>query len=92
MSLLDSNLTTQLAGLLTKMVNPINLVAYVDSSKNSQKVIELLNEVADQSSKITVIEGDKSRVNRKPSFAVLNPQTNVSVSFAGLPLGWAAIN
>lgn len=87
MSLLDSNLTTQLAGLLTKMVNPINLVAYVDSSKNSQKVIELLNEVADQSSKITVIEGDKSRVNRKPSFAVLNPQTNVSVSFAGLPLG-----
>lgn len=55
MSLLDSNLTTQLAGLLTKMVNPINLVAYVDSSKNSQKVIELLNEVADQSSKITVI-------------------------------------
>lgn len=87
MSLLDSNLTTQLAGLLTKMVNPINLVAYVDSSKNSQKVIELLNEVADQSSKITVIKGDKNSANRKPSFAVLNPQTNVSVSFAGLPLG-----
>lgn len=87
MSLLDSNLTTQLAGLLTKMVNPINLVAYVDSSKNSQKVIELLNEVADQSSKITVIKGDKNSANRKPSFEVLNPQTNVSVSFAGLPLG-----
>lgn len=87
MSLLDSNLTTQLAGLLTKMVNPINLVAYVENDENSQKIIELLNEVADQSSKITVIEGDKSRANRKPSFEVLNPQTNVSVSFAGLPLG-----
>ncbi|MFP1711260.1 alkyl hydroperoxide reductase subunit F [Gardnerella vaginalis] len=87
MSLLDSNLTTQLAGLLTKMVNPINLVAYVENDKNSQKVIELLNEVADQSSKITVIKGDKNSANRKPSFEVLNPQTNVSVSFAGLPLG-----
>ena len=87
MSLLDSNLTTQLAGLLTKMVNPINLVAYVENDENSQKVIELLNEVADQSSKITVIKGDKNNANRKPSFAVLNPQTNVSVSFAGLPLG-----
>ncbi|EPI49491.1 alkyl hydroperoxide reductase subunit F [Gardnerella vaginalis] len=87
MSLLDSNLTTQLAGLLTKMVNPINLVAYVENDENSQKVIELLNEVADQSSKITVIKGDKNSANRKPSFEVLNPQTNVSVSFAGLPLG-----
>lgn len=55
MTLLDSNLTTQLAGLLEKMVNPINLVAYVDSSENSQKVIELLQEVANQSNKITVI-------------------------------------
>ena len=87
MSLLDSNLTTQLSGLLTKMVNPINLVAYVENDENSQKVIELLNEVADQSSKITVIKGDKNSANRKPSFEVLNPQTNVSVSFAGLPLG-----
>lgn len=87
MSLLDSNLTTQLAGLLTKMVNLINLVAYVENDENSQKVIELLNEVADQSSKITVIKGDRNNANRKPSFTVLNPQTNVSVSFAGLPLG-----
>lgn len=87
MTLLDSNLTTQLAGLLEKMVNPINLVAYVDSSENSQKVIELLQEVANQSNKITVIKGDKSSQNRTPSFSITNPQNNISVSFAGLPLG-----
>ena len=87
MTLLDSNLTTQLAGLLEKMVNPINLVAYVDSSENSQKVIELLQEVANQSNKITVIKGDKSSQNRTPSFSITNPQNNISVSFAGVPLG-----
>ncbi len=87
MTLLDSNLTTQLAGLLQKMVNPINLVAYVENDENSKKVIELLQEVANQSNKITVIEGNKSSTNRRPSFEVLNPQNNVSVSFAGLPLG-----
>lgn len=87
MTLLDSNLTTQLAGLLEKMVNPINLVAYVDSSENSQKVIELLQEVANQSNKITVIKGDKSSTNRIPSFSITNPQNNISVSFAGVPLG-----
>ena len=87
MTLLDSNLTTQLAGLLEKMVNPINLVAYVDSSENSQKVIELLQEVANQSNKITVIKGDKSSTKRIPSFSITNPQNNISVSFAGLPLG-----
>lgn len=87
MTLLDSNLTTKLAGLLEKMVNPINLVAYVDSSENSQKVIELLQEVANQSNKITVIKDDKSSTKRIPSFSITNPQNNVSVSFAGLPLG-----
>lgn len=87
MTLLDSNLTTQLAGLLEKMVNPINLVAYVDSSENSQKVIELLQEVANQSNKITVIKDDKSSTKRIPSFSITNPQNNVSVSFAGLLLG-----
>lgn len=87
MTLLDSNLTAQLALLLQKMVNPINLVAYVENDENSKKVIELLQEVANQSNKITVIQGDKSSTNRKPSFEVLNPQNNVSVSFAGLPLG-----
>lgn len=87
MTLLDSNLTTQLAGLLEKMVNPINLVAYVDSSENSQKVIELLQEVANQSNKITIIKDDKSSTKRIPSFSITNPQNNVSVSFAGLPLG-----
>ncbi|WP_422111777.1 alkyl hydroperoxide reductase subunit F [Gardnerella sp. DNF00571G] len=87
MTLLDSNLTTQLAGLLEKMVNPINLVAYVDSSENSQKVIELLQEVANQSNKITVIKDDKSSTKRIPSFSITNPQNNISVSFAGLPLG-----
>lgn len=97
MSLLNTSLTNQLAELLKKMVLPVELVAYTDNSETSQKVRALLNEVSQQSNKISIIEGEKndnSNSIRVPSFVIRrktkqnkSDDDNVYVTFAGLPLG-----
>ena len=97
MSLLNTSLTAQLAELLKKMVLPVELVAYTDNSETSQKVRALLNEVSQQSNKISIIEGEKndnSNSIRVPSFVIRrktkqnkSDDDNVYVTFAGLPLG-----
>lgn len=97
MSLLNTSLTNQLAELLKKMVLPVELVAYTDNSETSQKVRALLNEVSQQSNKISIIEGEKndnSNSIRVPSFVIRRKtkqnkgdDDNVYVTFAGLPLG-----
>ena len=99
MSLLNTSLTAQLAELLKKMVLPVELVAYTDNSETSQKVRALLNEVSQQSNKISIIEGEQAVKQtgtiRKPSFIIRraesknskNQENEVFVTFAGLPLG-----
>ena len=97
MSLLNTSLTNQLAELLKKMVLPVELVAYTDNSETSQKVRALINEVSQQSNKISIIEGEKndnSNSIRVPSFVIRrktkqnkSDDDNVFVTFAGLPLG-----
>ena len=97
MSLLNTSLTAQLAELLKKMVLPVELVAYTDNSETSQKVRALINEVSQQSNKISIIEGEKndnSNSIRVPSFVIRRKtkqnkgdDDNVYVTFAGLPLG-----
>ncbi len=99
MSLLNASLTAQLSELLKKMVSPVELVAYTDDSETSQKVRALLNEVSQQSSKISIVEGEQAANQygtiRKPSFVIRraesknsnNQENEVFVTFAGLPLG-----
>ena len=74
MSLLNASLTAQLSELLKKMVSPVELVAYTDDSETSQKVRALLNEVSQQSSKISIVEGEQAANQygtiRKPSFVI----------------------
>lgn len=97
MSLLNASLTAQLSELLKKMVSKIEIVSYVDNSETSQKVRALLEEVSQQSNKISIIEVNNNEINnskRKPNFELrrkldnsVNGESTVSVSFAGLPLG-----
>ncbi len=97
MSLLNASLTDQLSELLKKMVSKIEIVSYVDNSETSQKVRALLEEVSQQSNKISIVEVNNNEINnskRKPSFELrrkldnsVNGESTVSVSFAGLPLG-----
>ncbi|WP_420174505.1 alkyl hydroperoxide reductase subunit F [Luteococcus sp. OSA5] len=85
MAVLDSNLTAQLSQLLTKVVEPIELVASVDDRPKSTEMVELLNEIAALSDKISVrTDGDDAR---KPSFAIVRTGSDISVRFAGIPLG-----
>lgn len=97
MSLLNASLTAQLSELLKKIVSKIEIVSYVDNSETSQKVRALLEEVSQQSNKISIVEVNNNETNnskRKPSFELrrkldnsVNGESTVSVSFAGLPLG-----
>lgn len=84
--MLDQDLKDQLGGYLVRLVRPVRLLASVDDSASSSEMMELLNEVADLSPLVSV-EVDPSPADRIPSFALTTPGQNISLRFAGLPLG-----
>jgi alkyl hydroperoxide reductase subunit F len=83
--MLDTNLKTQLKAYLEKVTHPIELSASLDESAKSAELNELLNDIAGLSDRITVVRRDDDA--RKPSFAINRLGTDVSVRFAGIPLG-----
>ena len=82
--MLDAAITSQLKTHLEKVVFPIELVASLDDSSKSAELAGLLDEVAALSDKITVTSGDNER---RPSFAIARTGTDISVRFAGIPMG-----
>src|SRR5690606_33047741 len=84
--MLDDNLKTQLRAYMERLVDPIELVAYVDDSDNSQKMLALLNDIAPLSDKISLRQADDAAV-RKPTFAINRVGEDNGVHFAGLPMG-----
>ncbi|MDP5238195.1 alkyl hydroperoxide reductase subunit F [Uliginosibacterium sp. 31-16] len=84
--MLDATLKTQLQGYLTRLQQPIELVAALDESAKSAEVRALLEEIASLSAKISLRE-DPASSPRKPSFAVQRVGTNMGIRFAGIPLG-----
>lgn len=93
-SVLDSALSEQLATHLKLLRQPVELVASLDNSAKSDQLMELLNEVAALSDKITVVrrdEGDESADEsgavHRPSFDIADPAGGASVRFACIPLG-----
>ncbi|MCX7514117.1 alkyl hydroperoxide reductase subunit F [Frateuria sp. STR12] len=83
--MLDTNLKNQLQAYLEKLVQPIELAASLDDSAKSAELEELLTEIASLSDKIILVRRDDEA--RKPSFAINRVGTDVSVRFAGIPLG-----
>jgi len=83
--MLDAHLKTQLKAYLERLVMPIELVASLDEGGKSQELAALLEEIASLSDKITVVRRDDDA--RKPSFAISRVGSDVSVRFAGIPLG-----
>jgi alkyl hydroperoxide reductase subunit F len=83
--MLDSNLKTQLKAYLERLALPIELVASLDDSASSNELAGLLDEIASLSDKITVVRREDDA--RRPSFAINRVGTDVSVRFAGIPLG-----
>ena len=83
--MLDADLKSQLQAYLEKVAHPIELVASVDDSESSQELKSLLEDIAPLSDKIALrLDGVDAR---KPSFAINRSGTDVSVRFAGIPLG-----
>jgi alkyl hydroperoxide reductase subunit F len=82
---LDATHTDQLRELFTKLRRPVVLAVSLDDSPKSQELAELLDEVAALSDQISVERRDDDE--RRPSFAIERTGTDVSVRFAGIPMG-----
>jgi alkyl hydroperoxide reductase subunit F len=83
--MLDDNIKSQLKVYFEKIVSPIILTATLDTSSSASEMLELLNEVAGQSDKITVkIDGN---AKNSPSFTVGKVDEVARISFSGLPMG-----
>lgn len=66
--MLDTNIKTQLKAYFERIESPIVLEATLDDGTQSAQMLELLNEVAEQSTKITVKTTGSSK--NIPSFTV----------------------
>ncbi|MBL1229962.1 alkyl hydroperoxide reductase subunit F [Enterococcus sp. BWB1-3] len=81
---LDTEIKGQLAQYLELLENNIVLKASIGSDENSQKVLELVEEIVSMSPKISM---EKVQLDKTPSFAVDRADGGSGVAFAGLPLG-----
>ena len=83
--MLDANLKAQLKSYLERVTQPIEIVASLDDGAKSREMLDLLKDVASLSSQITLIDsGDDAR---KPSFSINRPGADISLRFAGIPMG-----
>ncbi|MCX7181789.1 MAG: alkyl hydroperoxide reductase subunit F [Candidatus Methylopumilus sp.] len=83
---LDITIKNQLQDYMARLVYPIKLLANVDEAASSQEMLEMLEEVASLSEKITLNrEIDTSK--RIPSFEVNRDTDTTGISFAGIPSG-----
>ena len=83
--MLDANLTAQLKAYLEKVTQPFEIVASLDGSAKSTELQNLLEEIAGMSDKITLrTDGDDAR---KPSFSLNRINGEISLRFAGIPMG-----
>ncbi|WP_248803081.1 alkyl hydroperoxide reductase subunit F [Pseudomonas sp. MWU13-2100] len=83
--MLDANLKAQLKSYLERVTQPIEIVASLDDGAKSQEMLALLEEVASLSTHITLL--DNGTDGRKPSFSLNRPGADISLRFAGIPMG-----
>ncbi len=84
--MLDDNLKNQLQTYLTRLQQPIELVAALDDGARSAEMRSLLEEITALSDKISLRE-DPASSARKPSFLVRRAGSDMNIRFAGIPLG-----
>ncbi|WP_215782424.1 alkyl hydroperoxide reductase subunit F [Paludibacterium sp. B53371] len=83
--MLEQNIKTQLQSYLTRLQQPIELVASLDDSTKAQEMYGLLQEIASLSTLIQLrSDGQQAR---RPSFSVGRPGEDGRIHFAGIPLG-----
>ncbi len=83
--MLDTNLKTQLKAYLEKVTQPFEIVASLDDGEKSREMLSMLQDIAGLSDKITLkTDGQDAR---KPSFSLNRIGGDISLRFAGLPMG-----
>lgn len=82
--MLDANMKAQLKSYLERLTRPVEITASLDDSAKSREMHALLGDIAEQSNRITV---KQAALPRTPSFALNAPGENISLTFAGLPMG-----
>lgn len=83
--MLDANLKTQLRAYLERLTRPVVLTASTNASAKSAEMVGLLHEIAELSDKVSVSEDGQD--DRRPSFSLTSPGHDISLTFAGLPMG-----
>jgi len=83
--MLDADLKTQLKAYLERVTQPIEIVAALDDSEKSREMQGLLQDIVTLSDKITLVEHRGGE--RTPSFAINRPGGDISLRFAGIPMG-----
>lgn len=84
--MLDADLKAQLKEYLTRLSQPIQLIASLDDGAKSAELKQLLEDIAALNEKISYQE-DASLIERKPVFRIQRAESNIYVDFAGIPLG-----
>lgn len=83
--MLDATLKSQLKTYLERVTQPIEIVASLDDGAKSRELHDLLAEIAGLSNLITFsADGNDAR---RPSFSLNRPGADISLRFAGIPMG-----
>ena len=83
--MLDATLKAQLKSYLERVTQPIEIVASLDDGAKSQEMLALLQDVTSLTTLITLnTDGHDAR---KPSFSINRPGADISLRFAGIPMG-----
>jgi alkyl hydroperoxide reductase subunit F len=83
--MLEPALTQQLKTYLAMTTEPVVLVPSPGADHRSEQMMELLGEIEAAGDRVSI--ADPVPDDRTPSFAITRPGTDISVRFAGLPMG-----
>lgn len=84
--MLDTAIKTQLQAYLGKLTDEVEIIASLDPSEKSDEMRAMLQEIASLSTRIRYLEKNDDD-QRKPSFALNRPGTDMGIRFAGIPMG-----
>src|SRR5690625_414725 len=83
--MLDADLKAQLKEYLTRLEQPIELIASLDEGEKSVELKKLLEDITALSDKITYRE-QTDLIESKPAFRIQRTDTDIYVDFTGIPL------
>jgi len=84
--MMDTAIKTQLQAYLGKLTDEVEIIASLDPSEKSDEMRAMLQEIASLSNRIRYLEKNDDD-QRKPSFALNRPGTDMGIRFAGIPMG-----